>query len=291
MSSWGYLDEQSTIFHIGKRPDGIGVLEEIAAAFNHSLDEELSPGNISELIGAVGSAKTLQDNIPEVRKALGATASSAVELARGWVNRSGLLIPVDRYFGVDSKPSSPPDLYIITGGVRNWMNRRRTLLEKRGAMYIPVLLAAGNRKMATTEGSDVRQGMTEAGYMKEVIAPKLRKTGFHYVSQIDVDSGDGLEVMRAVVNEAHTQLGDLAQNRVEIVSNAGAWVQNAGQLRRAAIEIDPAIDEHALNISVSADSIKLGFGVEPTSTHQNPLSALGQIIRNFYELSLHTQKG
>jgi hypothetical protein len=284
-----YLDGRINIEHIGKLPNGTGVLREMAVAFEHTLDDTLSPDNLGQLIRVVGTAKTLQDNIGTVQESLG-TGKDSVRIAQDWVTRSGLLVPVDRYFGVDEKPDASPDLIIITGGVRGWMVRRAKHLTLHGDRSTPVLLGAGNRVMSAREGADIRDGMTEAKYMEDVLAPKLAKNGFLAIDFIEVDSGIGSEVMSAVANRA-LERGQLNRAKlIQIVSNAGAWVQNAGQFREAARAIIPNFDDYGTGLSVVSDGFTLGTGKEPTSTHQNPYSALGQIARNFQTLAKHTDR-
>ncbi len=273
------------IYLIGANPDsGSGVLTEIAQAFGHELSAIPEEANLGELISKVGPAKELQENIEQVQAILG-TEQDAVGIARDWVERSGLLTPVERSFANGNETRRTGyEVAFITGGVRNWMQRRAQIASD----HLPswnVMLVAGNRPMKTTEGPDVVEGMTESDYMREVIQPSLDS---HVVTTrlVAVGSGSGNEVVAAGASD-FADRADLADPRISaiVVSNAGAWVQNAGQFRRALRAIEPGFDAGGRQFSVISDGFELGTGAEPTSTHQNPFSALGQIARNTQELT------
>lgn len=137
--------------------------------------------------------------------------------------------------------------------------------------------------MKPGEGHDVVEGMTEADYMESVIAPRLGEVGI--ASEVlRVDSGVGDEVMRAAAHRA-SELVDLGEAHITVASNAGAWPQNAGQFRRAAQVVRQGFDMQGGQLEAIADSFPLGTGTEPAATHQHPLSAVGQIVRNLQEFS------
>ncbi len=282
-------DGQNGIYAIGAQGDGGGVVEEIATAFGHELSERPSVENLGELIGKVGPAKELQENIGRVQEALG-TDKDAVAIARGWAERSGLLVPVRRSYVTAETADAPVDLAVITGDVRNWIHRRAVrLIELDDEVGVRnALLVAGNRPMKTTEGPDVEEGMTEADYMKGVILPNLtagdRGTP---TTMVAAETGVGDGVMMAGVEAILEQdLVDLESGRIAVVSNAGAWVQNAGQFRRAVkAAVDMTFDHAGDRLAAVSDGFQLGTGTEPTSTHQNPFSAVGQIARNAQELT------
>lgn len=262
---------------------GDGVVPEMALAFDCELAEEPTVDGLRSLIGAIGPAKELQQNIEQAQQALG-TDEDATTLARGWAERSGLLVPVDRSYmnpetsiGVVNKFSAA----VITGGVRNWMRRRaERLISADRNVVSDVLLVAGSREMREAEGPDVEAGMTEADYMDSVVRSLLDQAGLR-VELVRVDSMVGDEVMDAAAKEMGRD------DSVLVASNAGAWVQNAGQLRRAMTRIYPKADQEGDQLYVVSDSFELGTGQEPITTHQNPFSALGQIARNAQELQRH----
>lgn len=263
-----------------------GVAQEMAAAFGHELTPQPNTDNLGGLISKVGPAKELQANIAGVQEALG-TDDDAVTIARGWAERSGLLVPVERLYATAERAEGAITLAVVTGGVRNWMSRRadRVATLAQARPLEGVLLAAGNRVMKPTEGPDVEEGMTEADYMHDVVAPQLGELGIS-TEVLRVDSGVGDEVMRAAVAKTSDLVG-LGAERIAVVSNAGAWVQNGGQYRRAAMEVAQGFDVWNDQFEVISDGFPLGTGIEPTATHQNPFSAAGQIARNLREFTQH----
>jgi hypothetical protein len=260
---------------------GGGAVPEMAAAFGHDLATGPSVvENYGYLIGAVGRHKELQANITGVQTVLG-TDQSAVELTRGWAERTGLLIPVERSFMTGEALPSEVDVALISGGVRNWMERRRKLLtELKGVEIGRVLLAAGRRQMKTSEGPDVRDGMTEADYLKEVVKPQIDDLGLT-TEMLAVESEVGDEVMAKAAERIRPA------DDVLYVGNAGQVVLGAGQLRRAVQGLMPGFDQAGDQLFMVSGKFQLGTGNEPTATHQNPFTALGQIARNVQELARH----
>ncbi|MFO0920614.1 MAG: hypothetical protein U0451_03000 [Candidatus Saccharimonadales bacterium] len=260
---------------------GDNVLQEIATAFEYDLTVEPSVDNLGGLIGVVGPAKELQENIGEVQRRLGVNGDS-LSLATDWVKRSGLLTPVARSFatpeyGIDDTIF---DVAVITGGVRNWMMRRANRLVEEKNKVRDVYLVAGNRAMKTSEGEDVEEGMTESDYMQDVVNEVLKVAGLR-VEIARVESSVGNEVMAMAAD------GISPTATVLISSNAGAWVQNSGQLRRALRDRHSNFDKEGDRLFVISDEFPLGTGKETTATHQNPFSALGQIARNAQEIVRH----
>lgn len=285
-------DGWNSIYAIGADPETQqGVVQEIASAFEYELGDKPSVEKLGELLKQGAPAKELQENIGRIQEALG-TDKDAVGIARGWVERSGLLVPVQRSYVTAEATTDPVDLAVISGGVRNWIQRRAgRLVELNAESGVKhALLVAGNRVMKPGEGPDVEEGMTEADYMESVILPNLTagERGIP-TTFVAVDSDVGDEVMqRGVQSITESGLADLGTERVAVVSNAGAWVQNTGQFRRAVMSlIDMTYDYEGGRLVAVSDDFKLGTGAEPTSTHQNPFSAAGQIIRNSQELARH----
>lgn len=279
----------SGIYRIGANPEHeLGVVQEMAEAFGHELSDVPEEANLGNLIGLVGPHKELQNNISHVKEVLG-EGEEALHTAQDWIERTGLMVPAERsYMGGDTGPQMHHGLAVITGGVRNWMYRRAELaINRLPGWGWDVRLIAGNRKMSTAEGPDVSEGMTEAGYMRDVVIPKFPSTGFD-THLTEVESGVGDVVMAAgAASLAETvDLTDQGLSMI-LVSNAGTWVQNAGQFRRAIRNIKPSFDQDGSQFSVMSDGFPVGTGKEPTSTHQNPFTALGIIVRNAQELVRH----
>jgi len=271
-----------------------GVAREMASAFGYELASPYPEvDNLGGLIQRVGRSKELRDNIGRVQEVLG-TSDDAITIARGWAERSGLLLPVERLYATAEPAEGVIDMAIITGGVRNWMQRRASRLVELAQQrpVAGVLLVAGNREMKPDEGEDVEAGMTEADYMGSVIASRLAELGL--LSEVlRVDSGVGDEVMRAAANRANVLMGLVGDRRVAVISNAGAWVQNAGQFLRAGkASTGGAFDIWGDQLEVASDTFPLGVtGDEPAAEYQNPFSAAGQIARNLQEFERHAPPG
>ena len=279
-----------------------GLIPEMAQAFGHELTDEPDVENLGQLIGAVAPQKELQQNIELVQERLG-TDTDALSLVQDWSKRSGLLMPTLRTLETIT-PISPVvadgetevrygtsnvDVAIVTGGIRNWMARRAMRLAQFSGNFSidTAVLIGGSREMKQTEGPEVEEGMTEGDYLEKVISPQLGNLGIKNEC-IHVDSKVGDEVMR---EGAKTML-DIVEspNSIAVISNAGAWIQNAGQMRRGLIDALGASsdgdDEVAPfgNLLVSSDGVRLGTGVEPTVTHQNPYTFIGNIPRSAQEI-------
>lgn len=249
------------------------LVDEMAAVFaaETTKDYEWNVDSLGDLIGAVGPAKTLQDNIPALAEQLGMDGK---ELAIQWVEDSGLLEPVYRNFSnPEAAVPTTYDVAVITGGVRNWMQRRSVVLaetlEQTGTNVDTVLLAAGNRLMGPQEGDDLEEGDTEASYMKRVIAPQLEAAGLQ-VELLTPDTKDG--------NELAAQIAErIAGKQALLACNAGNWIQNGGQIARASGEPQ--------NLTVVSDAFPVAKNNETPAVAQNPLTAVGIMARNLQEIA------
>ncbi|HUS25811.1 MAG TPA: hypothetical protein VMY99_00490 [Nevskiaceae bacterium] len=275
---------RNSIYEIGAIGGHAGVLPEIAQSFGY--DPFTHP---VDLVSAVAPHDSLRHNIDFAKERLG---PDGLSLARGWAERSGLLVPVARSFmpPEEAIPQSV-DLAIITGGVRNWMERRQKRLQElhaAGTTIKAVLLAGSDcRTMNQAEGPDVQEDMTEASYLEKVIAPAL--TGIvadeDKVKVVRVPGLTGDEVARRL--ERHISDEQL-NGYILVTANAGNWPQNTGQVRRGIRATVPEFDTEHGRLVVVSDGFALGeTGNEPPITHQNPLSAVGMILRNVLELDRH----
>jgi hypothetical protein len=284
----GRPDGRDGVYAIGAdRDHPFGVAWEIAGAFDYFPTTVPNVENLGGLIAVTSPEKELQKNIEFIRQTLSQPGHDPIEISRDWAIRTGLLNQVDRYYAGENAPEGDLDLALVSGGVRNWIQRRTDrLIELTKTRNInSVLLASGNRKMNKVEGPDVEEGMTEADYMEQIIVPKLGEAGLSS-ELLKVQSGSGNEVMAATADKVK-DLINLSSGKIVVVGNAGNWVQNAGQFRRAIKSVDSTFDVDGNQLEVVSDSFPLGTGVEPTTTHQNPLSAVGQIVRNFQEFTRH----
>ncbi len=264
----------------------------MAEFFGYDLTPTPDVKNLGGLIGAVGPAKELQSNIANIQAAIGSD-KSAVEIARGWAIRTAFTQPVERYFGnaeEEIEKGSTIHLAIATGGVRNWMVRRMMRMTQLSGAYNieQAVLLGGIRKMKPAEGKDVAEGMTESDYQQLVLRPQLENLGIE-ATHLRVESEVGDEIMAEGAKDI-ADMVDLADPDcvIALVSNAGAWVQNAGQMRRALRTRAGVFDSNYRNLIAVGDGTKLGkTAKEPPSTHQSPFTTVAQIPRNLQEYARH----
>lgn len=282
------------MYEIGADQTRPGVIPEMAEAFGHILTSEPRTENLADFVAAVGPAKELQYNIARVQERLG-TDQSALDIARDWVIRSGLLTPVKRsLMDVNQEWPEKPSTIVITDAIRNWMERRRSLAEELIASNEvaigSIMLASGRRMMSPSEGEGVTEGLTADEYMWGNLLPRLRGVGSKkgvgvYLTTTENTGGD--EVMDSAVVALTRELN--SSTPIIVASNAGAWLQNAAQLRQAIKRKYPDRSPQKFDsqLFVAAKRFELGVtGDEPKETHQNPFSALGQIARNALQLHL-----
>lgn len=264
---------------------GDGVIAEISQACG--LETPASPDvqYFDELTSVVGQKPTLQDNISSMRKLMHDTHSDPSLTVRRWVQRGGLMRVVDRsYMFPESRTPRDIDVALISGGVRNWMARRADLFSTALPHVPSLILVGGNREMRTVEGDDVEEGMTEGDYLETVVKPHLIKRVKSDIVVVKPETKVGDEVMKSGVAEIGSN------QKVVLPVNAGSWVMNGGQLRRAMQETHPDFDTDGSQLFVVSDKFQLGFDQgEPTATHQNPYSALAMIPRSAQEV-LRQQK-
>jgi hypothetical protein len=256
--------------------EGKAILPQLAEIFGADPESgEWTVEELGKLISVIGQAKTLQDNIPAVSEVL--PGRSGKELAIAWVKATGLLQPTFRNFeNPDEQLPQNFDSAVVTGGVRNWMMRRANVLIAQTVDQTrvgEVVLVAGTRPMASGEGTDVVEGDTEATYMERVIQPLLEEAGLT-VRLVTPDTSVGDEIAQVVA-------GEVAESEsVLVVCNAGNWIQNGGQIRRA-------IGGSDNKVFVVSDGFPVAENDEKPAVAQNPLTAIGIIARNLQELQRH----
>lgn len=252
-----FAPKEDSVYEIGN-----DVLPQMAELFGHRLTDDPNVDNLGKLIALIGPAKELQQNIALVQQRIGAN-EDAVDLARSWVERSGLLTPVERSFlnPNEEVPRDKPVIGIITGGVRNWMQRRADLaikLAKAGVVFDKIILVTGNREMSQSEGQDVANRMTEAEYMNLILAQKIHGRASEVVQTLAVDSGDGNDVATRVASAV-----DEYDNESLVISNAGVWAQNAGQISRGfrdELGVPVQKDVHVVSDEFPLGTLKNLFG-------------------------------
>ena len=270
-----------------------GLLPEMAAATGFNLAPEPSVENLEAFIKHIGPVKTLQDNISLAQERLGRT-DNAVTIAADWVDRSGVLEPAHRNFA-DTGVIMPRtfDNAFITGGVARWMLRRTEHLEELVASGIRigrVDLPLGQKQMGEGEHDFVKEYAatngnlpTQVQFGVAYLVPRFMNAGLT-VELLASDSEDGDTIM-----QEYAETADYIDGLVLAVGNAPSAIQTAGQFRVAAREYNSGFDTDARQLFVSSDTISVAREGEPPATHQNPYSALGQIVRNALFLQKNAQ--
>lgn len=265
---------------------GGGVIPEIAAAANYELTsgqaaQDVLPG----LIGAVGPDKELQKNIGRVKQFLG---DDAVQTAADWVERSGVLKPVERSFVQPGQLPDEIDSLLINGGVARWMLRRAAIAEQYSPERIGrIILPLGIRQMGKVEHQlvttlETKNGVkpTEQQFASEYLVGRLSLAGFK-VELIPVESTDG----DSILQELFTQYKSLTEGTMLVAGNAPSVIQSAGQVRLAARSAASSFDSNGDQLFMAGDTIQVARNGEKPATHQDPYTALGQIARNALFLS------
>lgn len=262
-----------------------GVAQDIATAFNYTLSVSPNAENLGGLVERIGSAEELPTNIAGIQGAPGASAET-VAIARGWAQRSGLFVPVDRRFTTAQSGGGGVDLVIVASGMGNWTHRRVDRLAQLAIRRRTdaVLFIAGTKQMQPAEGADAFAGMTEADYMTEVVAPKIKDFHTLWTEVLQVDSGTDDEIMQTAAARTR-QLVGLRMAHVAVVSAAGAWVQNGGQFRRAARVLSPGFDSEGDQLEVVSDSFEL-----ETDAEQDLFAIASRIAGNLQELTRHARR-
>lgn len=267
-----------------------GLIPEIANLAGYALSEAPNDEELRGFVGLVGPDKELQKNISRVTDVLG---DQATETTADWVERSGVLAPVNRAFKRTVDTPASVDTVLWSGGVANWMLRRRNLTERLDPQNVgQVLLPLGTRNMGNAEhqfvatlANKLGRQPTEAEFAETYIIGGLSVAGFD-VEIIPVDSTNGDDILDASV-EAHPEILD---GSVLVVANAPNAIQGTGQFRLAAKRQDASFDAGDTQLYMMGDTIPVARNGEGTATHQNPKTALGQIARNALFLHQATNK-
>lgn len=238
---------------------------------------------LEELVFRVGPERELQKNIEHIREMLG---ENATEQMADWIDRSGVMTPVERGFMHNKSVPEQVDSLVWGGGVANWMLRRMAMTQRFdpeafGKLYLPM----STRKMKDTEHQLVAQYKkehnrqpTEYDFAMRFVRPILIHGGIQpaQIEVVDTQESDGDEVLKTFLH-GNRQLFD---STVVVVANAPNAIQAAGQLRVAARSLDPTFDSTGDQLFMVSDSFPLARAGEKPATHQNPATALGQLARN-----------
>jgi hypothetical protein len=261
---------------------GGGVLIEMADRFAYELNAEPTEQTLFGLVGAVGPHKELQRNIEHAQEVLG---SDAVDVCADWLERSGVMNAVAGAFSAPATTAVPStiDAVVWSGGVANWQLRRRNLTERLdpttvGRVVLPMgsrLMGAGEHPLVATYTSRRERQPTEYQFCCNFVKPVLQQAGFRSVEVISADSGNG----DAVCEFVFRHFPELLDGIVLTIGNAPNTIQGAGQLRDAARRVE-GFDENGDQLFMMGDFFPVARHGEDKSTHQNPLSGIGQIARN-----------
>lgn len=281
------------------------VADELRIAFDYQGD------NYGELIGAVAPHRELQLNIehakerladPKVQKDLGYEDRSPISIARSWVERAGLMLPVDRPFqGPSDKKPDHYDIGLIPERVPNWLWRMADLAISHGGRtkVSRLALVSSERKIGPNEKPEVAEGTRAESYMEKEILPHLQNGRTR--TEIETGQTDPQDIFETVeILKTGEKTGDEAMARaakmlvesgvvlqtstVVVYSVAGNSIQSGAQALKGIRSIYPKfnIDPDAPQLYIVGDGFPLGeTGEEPKETHQNPFSALGNIPRGF----------
>ena len=102
-----------------------GLLIDIAEKAEYELGNAPTEARLKGLIEVLGPEKELQKNIELVKSNLG---NAANETIANWVDRSGILAPLDRNFVINVQGPEEVDSVVMTGGVARWMLRREAVV-------------------------------------------------------------------------------------------------------------------------------------------------------------------
>ena len=296
------------VHSIGAMPDpktdklGPGVAEDVKTAFGYEGDD------LGGLIGHVAPHKELQLNIdfakttlsdPDVQARLRQEGRTAADIARSWSERSGLQAEVFRPFMAPASVTVDRfDAGLIPERVPNWLERMAdTAIELGRAYPIGILaLASSDREIGPDEKPGVTEGTLSESYMEQTLLPRLKKGQ----TREEIEAGDDSkrQVLDVEMIKTGEKVGDLVMARaaaglvekginlatakIIIFSVAGNWMQAGVQARQGLQTVYPDFDRDPANrqLWIKSDSFPLGLtGEEPKATHQNPFSAIGNILR------------
>lgn len=278
-------EQPDLLYTIGETTEHDGVLGEIIQSFGLPVPAQLTSESLGEVIHKVAPHKTLQDNIAEARKYLG---EGAFDICTDWLQRTHAMAALHGSF-CDPTVAAPQQVntLVFSGGVANWMERRLARAKQVKARHVgQVLLPVGNRAMNPSEHAQVDDFVAtydrrplEAEYMEQFIAPALKTAGFGVIRVIPVESGDSSQILDTLFRQFPELLEP--DHQTLVIGNAPSTIQAAGQFRSAARKVDKSYDYRGSQLFVASDTFLIGVDGQPTWQAQNPVSGIGQLLRNF----------
>ncbi len=281
---------------IGVAPEHDSVLVELSRAF------DVPPEDLGELVSAVAPSPRLQENIAPAETVLGDPAIqasmgyhgvddegnpwNAYTVGHDLVRRTGLQEAVVRPLMAPAKGEIPGYFTagVLPGRVVRWMDRMGAVMTEVGEQTAVnrLLLVSADRTIRQGESPQVEPGTTEHHFMSHQLAPALGDTGLFRTVEM-LRTGEKHGKIAAFAAAWHLRgTSDLRTDKVIVPTVAGNWMQTGAQLRSALQDLEPAFDANPANrqLWVASDAFPIGrTGQEPKETHQNPLSALGNIAR------------
>jgi hypothetical protein len=211
-----------------------GVVPEIARRLDVPLGEEPNSADLQAIMTQVGTNKVLRENA----EVTAIDRQSMTEL----VEVSGIQKPLNRSLVTPelSVRHKSVDALVMLGGVANWMERGGIAVPSY-LVDTPIYAVGGTRVMDTA--TEIENGRvkywhttrkeypTEAEFMKQIIAPRLRRLGHKVITQNDGEyqTKNGDEILDELI-ERHP---DLVDQRLAMVRVANAGVAMAIQMRDA----------------------------------------------------------
>lgn len=274
-------------FQLGDNPLELagGLLPEVAERYEFTLGSEPNADALGQLVGYLGKSAVLREN-PSPK-------SVGIKQVADWVERSGIMQPLDRLLLNPDMPAQRGSLLVMTGGVANWMDRSEELLKPSNRLlkdgnYTGVIIAAGTRIMnSVTEVNNPRVKAfaeetghlpDEAEYAKRFILPSLRQLyTLNSLQSCDTKNGDELANLFVANNQDLLEQG----RPLTFVRVASAGVQLALQMRRAIQKVSPGYDSpDAPKIGILTDTISIAqtrVSIAKPTRFQSPFTALRQV--------------
>ncbi len=269
-------EDPKIVLHVGD-----GVITEIAEQFMPAdFQMEATPESLGEVIGKTGPKSTMRDNEARVES----TLADALPTALGWVERSGIMVPINRGLWNPEEVAPEDAVLIIMAGVPNWV--RRSVERTIKAPQEEVIIAAGGRVMDSEtdlKNTDVQAHIekmgtppTEAEHLENLYRKTLEEAG----KKVRILKTDAVSSWQ-ILPETFRQFPDLIDRNVAAVRVNNAALTMALQLRLAGRTITRSFDtQDNPQLSAISDDIALARTKDETTRpkeFQSPITTVRQI--------------